>query len=60
MTLAGNNTGLCVFLGKPKFIYYRPLKATHVHSPISLLSFSILQKFPDPKFFFWVFSAGFL
>lgn len=38
MTFAGHNTGLSVFLGKTKFIYYRPLK-TPVHSPVSLLQY---------------------
>lgn len=47
MTLAGNNTGLCVFLGKSKFIYYRPLKTTPVHSPISLLQYP--PKVPRPQ-----------
>ena len=60
MTLAGNNTGLCVFLGKPKFIYCKPLKTTPEHSRTSLLPFGFLQKCPDPKFLCWMFSAGFL
>lgn len=47
MTLAGSNTGLCVFLGKAKFIYYRPLKTTPMHSPISLLQYP--PKVPRPQ-----------
>lgn len=51
MTLAGNNTGLCVFLGKPKFIYYRPLKTTPVHSPTSFLQYP--PKVPRPQILLW-------